>query len=107
MINIDPVVMREEEERADRRARANGLIQQATKALRWFAEHAIQKDHPGRVDQEALESKTTNIVASSTANADKAGWYINKARAAMRGEIIERAIKMAQDDLAQSKESLK
>lgn len=107
MIRIDSVVMKEESERADRRAKHNGLIQQSTAALVWFAEHAMLKNHPGELDQEALESKTANIVAYGTTNADKAGWYVNKARSLMRKEILEKAIKMAQADLDQSREALK
>lgn len=104
---IDPVVVREKQERHAKLGERVRKTKLAMDALAWFAEHGINKDHRDRVDPSALipsdglgGSKAPKlIVASSTTGADQASYYVERAYVAMRQAILERAIELAQADL--------
>lgn len=119
---IDPVVIREKQERQRTRERREHATKRALAGLAWFGEHAFgnvtkyEGDGQGgakagtgvrQVDPAALipsgslgGSKAPKlIVASSTGGADMASYYIEAAYVEHRKAILERAIEMAQADL--------
>ncbi len=105
---IDPVVIREKLERAEKLAQRQATAKRALVGLGWFAEHAINKNHPGQPDPNALvpsgglggPKAPQLIVAGSTSGVQAAAHYIAQAYMSHRASILEAAIRLAQADLA-------
>ncbi len=119
---IDPVVIREKQDRQRKRAAREHLTQKALGALAWFSSYAFgntthyEGDEDGQpiagtgvrqvnpnalVGENGLGSRKVPalLVATSTSGVEEAGEYVNRAFIEMRSAILDRAIEMAQADL--------
>lgn len=114
---IDPVKLREAQEKAATRVRALSKLETSSKALLWFHRSGTKSvgNGPREVDPTALipsdsfggDRAVKLIVATATTGAPDAEEYVRRSYIEQRGSILERAIEMAQMDLAEAEEAMK
>jgi hypothetical protein len=95
---LDPIVIREVQQRQSQRARVLRVGDQAADALLWFAEYASKLATKGETINDVISKVSAPVVASATPNAKTAQEYIDRAAATFKDDILDRAIEMAYDD---------
>lgn len=116
---IDPIVIKEAQERNQKVENATRVARASLTALDWFGEYAFKAQEgagPKTVDPDTLVGAVLTfggrkipdlIVASSTGNVDAARAYVEKAFVELRSTILTRAIELAQDEWALAERALK
>lgn len=110
MRQLDPIVLREARARAQRIADAAGDVDEVTSVLLWFHDHATREDRtsgpaaPRLIDVAVLQGDPelilNAVVTGRYPGTDGAAKYLRSAYLEVRQRIIERAIELAQADLA-------
>lgn len=101
---IDPIVMREHAQRFRAEGERARVGAAAINALLWFQEHAVTPGAHQEPQPDTIKGGP-RLVASATAHADAAQAYIDRATDQVRGEIIARAIAIAQTDMRRAKKA--
>lgn len=95
---IDPIVLREEQQRMVQKQRDLETGQDATKALLWFSQYAMDAlgERGLREIRGSALKGSPQLVASSTQDHELAQRYVDRAAEAFRRAILESAIEIAQ-----------